>query len=180
MKIVLCFASYQVVSGMYFNTSFELGVDSLEDTKKKVNEYYRSLGIEEYLLADTWSDDSDTLNKLIGKNYSECWYSFYKFLEELEENEELFDISEEIIEACIFNYGSGLSISELIEKGEGCTVYEDIDEYFLETLEGLDDDTIKRLTSLFAWLDGESVRCDYMTAQGHDFVRLDGGVIVSF
>jgi hypothetical protein len=80
MKIVFCFASYVDMDEMYFDT--EDTIYDLDEIQKRAEKYYKSIGVEEFLLADTWSDDNDVLNRVIEQNYSEFFYVFLKKLKE--------------------------------------------------------------------------------------------------
>ena len=73
MLIVLCFASYEDKKGMYFNTKIDLFNFDKQELLEEVKEYYKKINVEEFFLADIWTDDNEQINNIIVKRYTECY-----------------------------------------------------------------------------------------------------------
>ncbi len=138
MNITLCFASYQDIEGMYYNKEIDLKCKDLDEFNEEVNNYYKGIGVEEYLLADVWSDNNEILDLLAKKYYQEHWSSFMKILEDILEYQSILECDENIVSACIQNYGSSLTMYDLKEYCERCTIHSNAYNLFEHHLEPFD------------------------------------------
>ena len=130
VNIILCFASYEDKKGMYKNISMNLEDFCKESVEAELVEYYKSINVEEFFLADMWTDDNETINNIIVKNYTECYKDMFNFLEGLKENLENIDIQCFEI-ACYQNYNCR-DINYLIKYSENINIIDNIWDYFEE------------------------------------------------
>ena len=159
MDVVLCFASYEDKIGMYHNVTTSLTYFNKEEVLQEVNNYYKNINIEEFFLADTWTDDSENINNIIVKNYTENYIDFIDFIEELSEKiDSIENIDSDLYKYVNDNYFSGKgSIDDILEYISGnVTSYDTLDEIFTEfwTVEGNNIDS--GFTSLFYWLNSDA------------------------
>lgn len=176
MKIILCMASYEDKKGMYYNTTVSLEYFDKDEVTKEVENYYKTINVEEFLLVDTWTDDSDDVNEMLLKNYSESFYSFLDFLEQLQENfSELKNINGELYAYINDNYFSGKgTVSEVLEFiNENVIKYDSIDDIFEEKWEQDGNNTSSEFKSLFYWLSFDN-RLEFLNKNIGTFEEFDG------
>ena len=134
VDVTLCFASYEEKKGMYKNLSVNLENFDKEEIENLLIEYYESINIEEFFLADVWTDDNDVINNIIVKNYTECYQTMFKFLEGLKDN--LEDINLTCFEiACEQNSYSNSyceDMNYLVNYSENINIIYDVWDYFEE------------------------------------------------
>ena len=130
IDITLCFSSYEDKQGMYKNLNINLENFDKGEIENFLINYYKNINIEEFFLADIWTDDNDTINNVIVKNYTECYQDMFNFLEGLKENLENIDIQNFEI-ACYQNYNCR-DINYLINYSENINIIDNIWDYFEE------------------------------------------------
>ena len=130
MEIILCFASYEDKQGMYYSTKINLLTFDKDDLLGEIADYYKSINVEEFLLADIWTDDNEQINNIIVKRYTECYITMIDFLEKLQEN--ISDVDMLCFEiACDLNYNCR-DISYLVRYAENINLIDNIWDYFEE------------------------------------------------
>ena len=130
INIILCFASYQDIKGMYKNLEVKLeDFDKIEATETLEN-YYKNISVEEFFLADVWTDNNDTINKILVKNYTECYQSFLNFVEDLREN--LDSIDWQCFEIACEQNSNARDVNYLIRYSENINIIDNIWDYFEE------------------------------------------------
>ena len=164
MEIILCFASYQEI-GIYKDININLNFFDSKETIKDIENYYKSIGVEEFFLADAWTDDSETLNRLILKNYTENYIAFINYLDSLKEYiKELEGMDEGVLEYVLDTHKTS-DISDIIDYYNNIEIIEDIQVWFVEQFtEGNKD--IALFTNILFWL-SESQRVDCLREQGY-------------
>ena len=130
VNIILCFASYEDKKGMYKNISINLEDFCKESIEAELVEYYKSINIEEFFLADAWTDDNETINNIIVKNYNECYQDMFNFLEGLKENLENIDI--QCFEVACYQNVNCRDINYLIKYSQNINIIDNIWDYFEE------------------------------------------------
>ncbi len=175
MNIQLHCASYEVKKGMYKGVEVEFSLEGLDEALEEFSQYYNSINVEEYLLADAWCDDSDTVQSIIKKCYGESLGCFIQSLRDiLEENEYIEDVDHEVLEYVLGNTG----IEGLRDKLEEVCIYDNIDEIYDEIVETHETETGQKLPDAvvmaFRWL-GTDGKFNFMQAQGYGVFYLAGG-----
>lgn len=130
VNIILCFASYEDKKGMYKNISVNLEDFYKESIEAELVEYYKGINVEEFFLADAWTDDNDTLSSIIVKNYTEFYKGYFEFLEGLKENLEGMNL--ECFEVACYQNPNCRDINYLIKYSENINIIENIWDYFEE------------------------------------------------
>lgn len=130
INIILCFASYEDKQGMYKN--LEVNLESFDKTEviEILESYYKTIGVEEFFLADVWTDDNETINKILVKNYTECYKSFLGFVENLKDN--LDNINWQCFEIACEQNCNARDINYLINYSENIYIIDNIWDYFEE------------------------------------------------
>ena len=165
MEVILCFASYQEKQGGYKDITIDLNCFDRREIIKDIENYYKSVGIEEFFLADAWTDDSESVNKLILKNYSENYVSFINYLDSLKEyTKELEGMNEGVLEYVLDTHKTS-DISDIIDYYNNIEIIEDIQEWFINQFTENNRDIILFSNILF-WL-SESQRVDCLREQGY-------------
>ena len=176
MEIVLCFASYEEKQGMYKNISIDLNCFDSKETIKEIENYYKSIGVEEFFIADTWTDDSETLNKLILKNYSENYKTFINYLDNLSEYiKELEGMDEDVLEYVLDNYKTR-DISDVIDLYNNIEIIRDIQEWFGEQFSENNRD-ITLFSNILFWLP-VSQRVDCLREQGYLIYNINNDLYI--
>lgn len=132
INIILCFASYQDIKGMYKNLEVNLVNFDKDILTSTIEYYYNHIGVEEFFLADVWTDDDDTINKILVKNYTECYQSFLNFVEDLKDN--LEDIDWKCFEIACEQNSNCRDINYLIEYSENINIIDNIWDFFDECI----------------------------------------------
>ena len=130
INIVLCFSSYQDINGMYKNLEVKLEDFNKIEVTEILEKYYKTIGVEEFFLADVWTDDNDTINKILVKNYTECYQAFLSFVEDLKDN--LNNIDWQCFEIACEQNSNCRDINYLIEYSENINIIDNIWDYFDE------------------------------------------------
>ena len=130
MEIILCFASYEDKKGMYYNTKIDLFNFDKQELTEEIESYYKRINVEEFFLADIWTDDSEQINNIIVKRYTECYITMINFLEELQNDITDIDMLRFEI-ACDVN-SNYRDIRYLVNYSENISIIEDIWDYFDE------------------------------------------------
>lgn len=126
----MCFASYQDIKGMYKNLKVKLEDFDKMEVIEILENYYKNIGVEEFFLADVWTDDNDVINKILIKNYTECYQLFLYFMEDLKNN--LDDIGWQCFEIACEQNSNCRDINYLIEYSENINIIDNIWDYFEE------------------------------------------------
>lgn len=170
MEIILCFASYIEKNGMYKDINVDLEDFNKDEIDNEIIEYYKNIGIEEFFLADVWTDDNDAINKLLVKNYNSCYINYFEFLEEIQENlNDLKNIDEHVLDYIIQN-NKEENISDIIDIYNNIDIFDDIIEWFHEHFLERNQD-INIFSSMLYWMP-ESQRIDFLCEQGYNINRL--------
>ena len=168
VDIILCFASYEDKKGMYKNISVNLENFDKVEIENSLIEYYKNINVEEFFLADIWTDDNETINNIIVKNYTECYQDMFDFLEGLKENLENIDIQCFEI-ACYQNYNCR-DINYLINYSENINIIENIWDYFEECV---NVEHSELATSLFQ-MNNEREALENLTRLGYNLAEYNG------
>lgn len=137
MSIALCFVSYTDCEGMYRNY-YDIDLHDIEETIQDAEKYYESIGIEEFMIADTWSDDSE-LEHMIVRNicYSESYLEFQKnvakFLE-LIDDDKLKNSHADFVKVYIINSENEKDVDFICDtiRTDNIYIYSDMDEVISE------------------------------------------------
>ena len=165
IDIILCFASYEDKKGMYKNLNVNLENFDKKEIENFLINYYKTINVEEFFLADIWTDDNETINNIIVKNYTECYQDMFDFLEGLKENLENIDIQCFEI-ACYQNYNCR-DINYLINYSENINIIDNIWDYFEECV---NVENSELATSLFQ-MNNEREALEDLTRLGYNLAE---------
>lgn len=174
-EIILCMVSYEDVKGMYYNTKIDVEMFDREEVEEEIEEYYKKIGVEEYRVADTWSDENDTLNYLIDKG--ESLSSFLDRAENIQDNIEILEKDIEIVKM-VENHTSP-DIEDLLNYiNNNITVYDNLDVYYSELWNNAHGEN-NEFYHMFYWMSSDQ-RESFLTHQGYTFARTEDNKIVEF
>lgn len=188
--VTMCFAPYGYVDGnksidfilkeklrgknyeLYKHMDIDMDFFDKEELEEELRENYEAFGEDEYFLADAWCDDSEGVQEVIGKIYTESYLEFFESLEDLFGDDTIEQYDAEVIEFAIDNYG----MDNFKDHLDDIQVYDDVEDYYSELLENMEGgESVKGLALYaFRWLGHESM-FHFLNAQGYQCTRLRGG-----
>lgn len=173
----LCFASYEEKQGMYHEIEVSYKDFDSEEIIKEAENYYKSIGVEEFLLADVWEDDNDAVNVIIRHIYSESYLEFIENMEEILSEGDFDKIDEDALKFVLNDTG----LVNLIDNLGKVQIYDDILNYYYYLRDDWESNSGCTFPwdNMFYWM-GETMKYDYLSEQGYNVNRLDGGRCLVF